>query len=86
MLQGTIEEGIHQIAMEKLKLEQDVTGEEQGEGAKKKNVARLLKVSGVKPGVRRGRISLTQILTWGGRGHTQLILRNLFLVFMISAL
>ena len=85
MLQGTIEEGIHQIAMEKLKLEQDVTGEEQGEGAKKKNVARLLKVSGVKPGVRRGRISLTQILTWGG-GHTQLILRNLFLVFIILAL
>jgi len=41
--EGTIEEGIHQIAMEKLKLEQDVTGEEQGEGAKKKNVARLLK-------------------------------------------
>ena len=67
-MQGTIEEGIHQIAMEKLKLEQDVTGEEQGEGAKKKNVARLLKVSGVKPGVRRGRISLTQILTWGGGG------------------
>ena len=85
-MQGTIEEGIHQIAMEKLKLEQDVTGEEQGEGAKKKNVARLLKVSGVKPGVRRGRISLTQILTWGWGGHTQLILRNLFLVFMISAL
>jgi len=42
--EGTIEEGIHSIALEKLKLEQDVTGEEAGDGTKKKkDVARLLK-------------------------------------------
>ena len=43
--EDTIEEGIYNIAQEKLKLEQDVTGQEQGETvAKKKDVARLLKV------------------------------------------
>lgn len=45
--EDTIEEGIHNIALEKLKLEQDVTGGE-GEGdpkTKKKDVARLLKVA-----------------------------------------
>ncbi|XP_023339390.1 SWI/SNF-related matrix-associated actin-dependent regulator of chromatin subfamily A containing DEAD/H box 1 homolog isoform X3 [Eurytemora carolleeae] len=42
--EGTIEEGIHSIAMDKLKLEQDVTGEEKGDSSKKKkDVARLLK-------------------------------------------
>jgi len=42
----TIEEGIHQVALEKLKLEQDVTGEElEGAQTKKKDVARLLKVA-----------------------------------------
>ena len=44
VLQGTIEEGIHSIAMEKLKLEQDVTGEGEDTTTKKKDVARLLKV------------------------------------------
>jgi hypothetical protein len=43
-VQGTIEEGIHNIAMEKLKLEQDVTGEGEDTTTKKKDVARLLKV------------------------------------------
>ena len=43
--QGTIEEGIYSIAQEKLKLEQDVTGEEkEASGKKKKDVARLLQV------------------------------------------
>ena len=43
--EDTIEEGIHNIAMEKLKLEQDVTGEADTDPkTKKKDVARLLKV------------------------------------------
>jgi len=43
MSEGTIEEGIYGIAQEKLKLEQDVTGEEkEASGKKKKDVARLL--------------------------------------------
>ena len=50
--EDTIEEGIYNIAQEKLKLEQDVTGQEQGETvAKKKDVARLLKVMFTKRGV-----------------------------------
>ena len=44
MSEGTIEEGIYSIAQEKLKLEQDVTGEEKGDKKKKKDVARLLQV------------------------------------------
>jgi len=44
--EDTIEEGIHSIAMEKLKLEQDVTGEADTETkTKKKDVARLLKAA-----------------------------------------
>ena len=49
--EDTIEEGIYNIAQEKLKLEQDVTGQEEGKGeegekvAKKKDVARLLKAA-----------------------------------------
>ena len=44
--EDTIEEGIHNIAMEKLKLEQDVTGEVDADSkTKKKDVARLLKVN-----------------------------------------
>jgi len=44
--QDTIEEGIHQVAMEKLKLEQDVTGEaDKDSQTKKKDVARLLKAA-----------------------------------------
>jgi len=42
--EGTIEEGIYTIAQDKLKLEQDVTGEEAGDAKnKKKDVARLLR-------------------------------------------
>ena len=45
MSEDTIEEGIYNIAQEKLKLEQDVTGQSGEETvAKKKDVARLLKV------------------------------------------
>ncbi len=43
-VKGTIEEGIHNIALEKLRLEQDVTGEGEDTTTKKKDVARLLKV------------------------------------------
>eukprot|EP00090_Calanus_glacialis_P034369 TRINITY_DN5767_c0_g1_i1.p1 TRINITY_DN5767_c0_g1~~TRINITY_DN5767_c0_g1_i1.p1 ORF type:complete len:906 (-),score=328.78 TRINITY_DN5767_c0_g1_i1:158-2875(-) len=44
--EDTIEEGIHNIAMEKLKLEQDVTGEADTDPkTKKKDVARLLKLA-----------------------------------------
>merc|ERR1719250_319733 len=44
--EDTIEEGIHNIAMEKLKLEQDVTGEVDADSkTKKKDVARLLKAA-----------------------------------------
>merc|ERR1719411_936663 len=45
--EDTIEEGIHNIAMEKLKLEQDVTGENENDTKKKKkkDVARLLKAA-----------------------------------------
>merc|ERR1719225_2432777 len=44
--EDTIEEGIHNIAMEKLKLEQDVTGEaDKDSKTKKKDVARLLKAA-----------------------------------------
>merc|ERR1719474_984067 len=44
--EDTIEEGIHDIAMEKLKLEQDVTGEaDKDSKTKKKDVARLLKAA-----------------------------------------
>ena len=43
--EDTIEEGIHNIAQEKLKLEQDVTGQEGDPKTKKKDVARLLKVN-----------------------------------------
>ena len=43
--EDTIEEGIYNIAQEKLKLEQDVTGEnDKDTKTKKKDVARLLKV------------------------------------------
>merc|ERR1712071_348286 len=41
--EDTIEEGIHQVALEKLKLEQDVTAAEGDNQKKKKDVARLLK-------------------------------------------
>ena len=44
--EDSIEEGIYSVAQEKLKLEQDVTGQGEEKGtAKKKDVARLLKVS-----------------------------------------
>lgn len=43
--EDTIEEGIHQVALEKLKLEQDVTGENENDTKKKKDVARLLKTA-----------------------------------------
>ena len=44
--QDTIEEGIYTVAQDKLKLEQDVTGEDGKETvAKKKDVARLLKAA-----------------------------------------
>jgi len=43
--EDTIEEGIHQVALEKLKLEQDVTGETENDSKKKKDVARLLKTA-----------------------------------------
>jgi len=43
--EDTIEEGIHQVALEKLKLEQDVTGEENDSKKAKKDVARLLKTA-----------------------------------------
>merc|ERR1719201_79261 len=43
--ENTIEEGIHQVALEKLKLEQDVTGENENDTKKKKDVARLLKTA-----------------------------------------
>jgi len=43
--EDTIEEGIHQVALEKLKLEQDVTGEEGDSKKAKKDVARLLKTA-----------------------------------------
>merc|ERR1712130_843758 len=43
--EDTIEEGIHQGALEKLKLEQDVTGENENDTKKKKDVARLLKTA-----------------------------------------
>merc|ERR1712241_456443 len=43
--EDTIEEGIHQVALEKLKLEQDVTGETENDSKKKKDVARLLKIA-----------------------------------------
>ena len=50
IVQGTIEEGIYSIAQEKLKLEQDVTGEEkEASGKKKKDVARLLQVHFLTP-------------------------------------
>merc|ERR1719232_625614 len=47
MSEETIEEGIHNIAMEKLKLEKDVTGAEADADSKtkKKDVARLLKAA-----------------------------------------
>merc|ERR1712032_1128331 len=43
--EDTIEEGIYQVALEKLKLEQDVTGENENDTKKKKDVARLLKTA-----------------------------------------
>ena len=46
MTEDTIEEGIYNIAQDKLKLEQDVTGKDGEEQvAKKKDVARLLKAA-----------------------------------------
>ena len=46
MTEDTIEEGIYNIAQDKLKLEQDVTGKDGEETkAKKKDVARLLKAA-----------------------------------------
>ncbi|KAL0882895.1 hypothetical protein ABMA27_016404 [Loxostege sticticalis] len=39
---GTIEEGIYQVAQEKLNLEKHVTGADENEGAEQKNVVRLL--------------------------------------------
>ena len=43
--EDTIEEGIYNVAQEKLKLEQDVTGQGEETKAKKKDVARLLKAA-----------------------------------------
>lgn len=39
---GTIEEGIYQVAQEKLNLEKHVTGADENEGTEQKNVVRLL--------------------------------------------
>ena len=43
--EDTIEEGIYNVAQEKLKLEQDVTGQGEETKTKKKDVARLLKAA-----------------------------------------
>merc|ERR1712242_15287 len=43
--EDTIEEGIYTVAQEKLKLEQDVTGQGEETKTKKKDVARLLKAA-----------------------------------------
>ncbi|XP_033230612.1 SWI/SNF-related matrix-associated actin-dependent regulator of chromatin subfamily A containing DEAD/H box 1 homolog [Belonocnema kinseyi] len=43
--EGTIEEGMYQIAQEKLDLEQQITGNEENEGGDKKGVLRLLKIT-----------------------------------------
>lgn len=42
---GTIEEGIYQVAQEKLNLEKHVTGADENEGTEQKNVVRLLSVA-----------------------------------------
>ncbi|XP_013145747.1 PREDICTED: SWI/SNF-related matrix-associated actin-dependent regulator of chromatin subfamily A containing DEAD/H box 1 homolog isoform X2 [Papilio polytes] len=42
---GTIEEGIYQVAQEKLNLEKHVTGADENEAAEQKNVVRLLSVA-----------------------------------------
>ena len=43
--EDTIEEGIYNVAQDKLKLEQDVTGQGEESKTKKKDVARLLKAA-----------------------------------------
>lgn len=43
--EGTIEEGMYQVAQEKLDLEQQITGNEENEGSDKKGVLRLLKMT-----------------------------------------
>ncbi|KAH0954847.1 hypothetical protein HN011_009740 [Eciton burchellii] len=43
--QGTIEEGMYEIAQEKLHLEQQITGDEENENADKKSILKLLKMT-----------------------------------------
>jgi len=75
--EGTIEEGIYNIAQDKLKLEQDVTGEEADAAeskSKKKDVARLLRaVLGVElKETQIGDVNLDKELDAGSKTYTEL--------------
>jgi len=74
--EGTIEEGIYNIAQDKLKLEQDVTGEEDAADtkSKKKDVARLLRaVLGVElKETQIGDVNLEKELDASSKTYTEL--------------